>query len=163
MVLTCSRILQLFLESLGLDITSGIFNRFKNGSNIPFFFFLSKNHRGLIPADTLLIKIVLPIPTNLTFFFEPCSNWILSIFLSKINLRSFSNLLIFTNPRYLPLRNESTRAPSCTIYIINLHHQLLSRPQNNKFQWNRTNDVESRACSFLYTRKNGGCKNPQLI
>lgn len=53
------------------------------------------------------------------FFFEPCSNWILSISLPKIYLRSCSNLLIFTNLRYLPLRNESTRAPSCPIYIIN--------------------------------------------
>nr|YP_010042491.1 ribosomal protein S16 [Thermopsis turkestanica]QPB69721.1 ribosomal protein S16 [Thermopsis turkestanica] len=75
----------------------------------------------MIPADTLLIELVLTIPTNLTFF-EPCSNWILLISLSKIYLRSCSNLLIFTNLRYLPLINESTRAPSCTIitiYIIN--------------------------------------------
>ena len=85
------------------------------------FFFFSKNHkkRRLFPVDTLLFELVKPFRTNFTFF-ESCSNWIfLSISLSKIYLRSCSNLLIFTNLRYLPLRNESTRAPSCTIYIIN--------------------------------------------
>lgn len=85
-----------------------------------FYFFPSKNrtNRWLIPPDPLLIEIVLPVPTNFTFF-ETCSNWILSISIAKIYLRSCSNLLIFTNLRYLPLRNESTRAPPCTIYIIN--------------------------------------------
>mgnify|MGYP006897801819 CR=1 FL=1 len=53
-------------------------------------------------------------------FFYPCSNWILSIFLSKRYLRSCSYLFNFINLRYLPLRNESTRAPSFSnIYIIN--------------------------------------------
>lgn len=79
----------------------------KNGSNIPFFLNFSERiiqiNRGLIPPNTLWIEIVLVIPT---IFFLPCSNLILSIFLSKIYLRSCSNLLIFTNLRYLPLKNE---------------------------------------------------------
>lgn len=72
------------------------------------------------PRVTLLIERVLTSPTNFPFVFETCSNWILSISISKIYLRSCSNLLIGTNPRSLPLRNESilsSRAPSCTIYI----------------------------------------------
>lgn len=39
MVFTSSKILSLFLESLGLDITSGIFHCFQNDSNIPPIFF----------------------------------------------------------------------------------------------------------------------------
>ena len=117
MVFTCSMIFQLFFESLGLGITSGIFNLFKNGSNIPFFLSMKESYKQKVNSCGYTFDQ--NSFTNSNHFFEPCSNWILSIFLSKINLRSFSNLLIFTNLRYLPLRNESTRAPSCTICIIN--------------------------------------------
>lgn len=87
----------------------------------------------------------------------------LSISIAKIYLRSCSNLLIFTNPRNLPPRNESTRAPSCTISIIK--PSVLPPPQKKKkFEWNRTNDVEKEHLHFhIIERKNGGCKNPQLM
>ena len=67
------------------------------------------------------------------FGFETFSNWILSISISKIYLRSCSNLFIGTNPRPLPLRNESilsTRAPSCTIYITTQQKLLVLVEQN---------------------------------
>jgi len=78
------------------------------------------------------------------FEFETCSNWILSICIPNLYLRSSFNLLIDTNPRSLPLINESilsTRAPSCTM--------LHQNPKKNRAQCNRTNYVESRASSFL--------------
>jgi len=112
----------LYFESLGLDITSVILNRFKMAATYPFCdFFLSKNHRTI---DSRVLhfwsKEFYQFQQIFLFGFETCSNWILSISISKIYLRSYSNLLIHTNPRSLPLRNESilsTRAPSCTIYI----------------------------------------------
>lgn len=79
---------------------------------------------GGFPCDTLLIEIVLPILKNFTFFF---SNFFFffdffnfSIYILRIYLQSWSNLLIVTNPRFFPLINESilsARAPSCTIYL----------------------------------------------
>lgn len=49
------------------------------------------------------------------------------------------------NPRSLPREMNTfffTRASSCTIYI--------TTQQKERFLWNRTNDVERRAPSFLY-------------
>lgn len=51
--------------------------------------------------DTLSIEKVLAVPTILKIYW----NGILSISISKIYLRSCSNLLIGINPRSLPLRN----------------------------------------------------------
>lgn len=122
MVFPCSGILYLCFKSLGLDIASVLLNLFKMVATYPFCdFFLSKNHTdGWFARDTLWIERVLAIPTNLCFELKTCSNRILSISISKIYLRSCSNLLIGINPRSLPPRNESilsTRAPPWTIYI----------------------------------------------
>jgi len=103
-----------------------------------------------------LIEIVLPIPTNK---FEPCSNWILSISLSKRYLRSCSNLLIFTNLRHLPLRNESTRAPSCNIYIINPSPV----PKTISSSGTKQTMSSQEHLNFYILEKNGGCKNPHPI
>ena len=56
-VFSCSRILYLCLESLGLDITSVIFNRFKMAATYHFCdFFPSNNHiNGWFLFNTLLI------------------------------------------------------------------------------------------------------------
>lgn len=125
----------LCLESLGLDITSVIFKSFQNGSNISFF---------VISFCQRIIRMVDSCVIHLPFELEIFSNRTFSVYVSKIYLRSCSNLLIDTNPRLLPLKkNLSTRAPSCTI----LHHP----PKKKRgFQRNRTNDVEPRALSFLY-------------
>lgn len=146
----CSGILYLCFKSLGLDITSVLLNPFKMAATYPFlwFLFLSKNPtNSWFPRDTLWIENVWSIPTGFAFELETYSNWILSISISKIYLRSCSNLLIGINPRSLPPRNElilSTRAPSWTIY---------NPTKNEGFEWNRTNDVEPRAPSFLYKYK----------
>ena len=121
MVFSCSGIFYLCFESLGLDITSVIFNRFKMAATyLLWFLSIEKSDERLIPVryTFILIEIVLSIPIKFPFLFETL--WILSISILKIYLRSCSNLLIGTNPRSLPLRNESilsARAPSCTIYI----------------------------------------------
>lgn len=118
MVFPCSRILYRFFESLGLDITSVIFNRFKKRQQHTLF---------VISFYQKIIQMVDLIPARYTFnrksFTYKFENWILSIFIWKIYLRSCFNLLINTNPRSVPLKNESilffTRAPlrSCTIFI----------------------------------------------
>lgn len=127
------------------------------------FFFLSKNHTNRDSHRYNLDRNSFTNSNKFDFFFEPCSNWILSISLPKIYLRSCSNLLIFTNLRYLPLRNESTRAPSCTIYIINPSPV----PQPMSFSGpEQTMSSQEHPDFYILdrnTRKNGGCKNPQLI
>ena len=79
--------------------------------------------------------------------FETCFILILSIYLSKIYLRSCSNLLIDTNPRPFssPLRNSSILYSSSSIMYY--FHYTPTKMQC-RFEWNRTNDVESRA-SFI--------------
>ena len=77
-----------------------------------------------------MIKRVLPIQKK-NFGFETCLNWIFSIYISKIDLQSCPNLLIDTNPRFLPPRNESilsARAPSCTVNL----YQTTIPPQKNE-------------------------------
>lgn len=77
---------------------------------------------------------------------KTCSNWILSISISKIYLRSCSIywLALTLDPCPEKWINTffSTRAPSWTIYI--------TTQQKGEFLWNRTNNVEPRAPSFLY-------------
>lgn len=120
MAFPCSGILYLCFESLGLDITSVILNCFKMAATYLLFFLLKNHTNGWFPCDTLLIEIVLPIPTNFTLFcFFIWNLFEFAISISKIYLRSCSNLLTGTNPRSFPLINESriyARAPSCTIY-----------------------------------------------
>lgn len=114
-VFPCSRILYLCLESLGLDITSVILNRFKMVATYPFLWF-----RYIKESCELLILVQYTLNRkSFTNSQKACLNWNLSIYIWKIYLRSWPNLLIDTNPRFLPPRNESilsTRAPSCTIY-----------------------------------------------
>lgn len=162
-VFPCSRILYLCFESLGLDITSVILNPLKMAATYLFLWFLSVKEsykpNDWFPRDTLLIERFLSIPTNFPFGFETCSNWILSISISKIYLRSCSNLLIGTNPRSLPREMNQ-------YFLLELHHVLfiyITTQQKMGVLVNRTNDVEPRAPSFLYKIKNGGCKNPQPI
>ena len=105
-VFPCSGILYLCFKSLGLGITSVLLNPFKMVATYPFCdFFLSTNHTdGWFVRDTLWIEKVFAVPT-IFFELQICSNQILSISISKIYLRSCSNLLIGINPRSLPLRN----------------------------------------------------------
>lgn len=138
MVFPCSGILYLCFKSLGLDITSVLLNPFKMAATYPFlwFIFLSKNPTdSWFPRDTLWIENVWSIPTGFAFELETYSNWILSISISKIYLRSCSNLLIGINPRSLPPRNElilSTRAPSWTIYNPTKNKKRRVRVEQNK-------------------------------
>lgn len=90
--------LYLCFESLGLDITSVIFNRFcfqKWRQHAPFCdLFLSKNHTtNWFLYDPPSIEQVLSITTNFRFLFQNCSNRILSISISKIYLRSLFQLI----------------------------------------------------------------------
>lgn len=104
-VFPCSRILYPCPESLGLDITSAIFNHFKNGSNMPLFlsffylWFLSikESYEQLIPAWYAFDRKSFTDSNNFSFWFENCLNRSLSISISKIYLRSCSNLLISNN------------------------------------------------------------------
>lgn len=107
----------------------------------------------------LLIKKVLPIllQTKLTFWFhfKLVKIWIFDF--SIKDLQSCSNLLIGTNPRLflfiLILIKKSiffARAPSSTIYFkYFLLFIIIYNPIQIKVLWNRTNDVEPRAFSFL--------------
>jgi hypothetical protein len=95
--------------------------------------------------NTLWIERVWSIPTSFAFEVETCSNWILSISVYGRYIYEVVPIdwLIGINPRSLPPRNEwilSTRAPSWTIY---------NPTKNEGFKYNRTNNVESRALSFL--------------
>lgn len=147
MVFPCSRILYFCFKSLGLDITSVFLNPFKMAATYLFLWFplLSKNPR-LIPSDTLCIEKVWSINSNKMSF------WIgnllevdsFDFYIEDIFTKLF-NLLIGINPRSLPREMNTfffTRASSCTIYI--------TTQQKERFLWNRTNDVERRAPSFLY-------------
>lgn len=129
-VFPCSRIFYLCLESLGLDITSVIFNRFKKRQqHTPFCdFFLSKNHtNNWFLHDTLLIERVLPILKNFPFGFlkflelDP-----FDFYIKKYTYEVCSTLLIGINPRPLPLRNK--------YFLLELHHVLFTL-QLNKKHW----------------------------
>ena len=140
-VFTCYRILYLCLESLGLDITSVIFNRFKMAATYHFGdFFLSKNQTNdWFLRDTLVF--------NQKNRFN--SNWILFFLYRKICLRSYSNLLIGTNLRFLPPRKKSI-----FFFLLELHPVPISITiQQRILMYNRTNDVEPRAPSFFYSIK----------
>jgi hypothetical protein len=151
MVFPCSRILDRWLESLGLDMTSVIFNHFKKWQQHTIFlisFFLSKNHtNGWFPRDTLLIERVLTIPRNFLWNLLELDPFDLYI---KIYLRSCFNLLINTNPRYVPLKNESILFFYSSSIIIMYYLHRKPPPKMRFFEYNRTNDVEPRAPSFLY-------------
>lgn len=100
---------------------------FQKSSNIPFrfllFFFYTIEivYERLIPLWYTFDRKSFTNSEKFYFF----SVWFfdffkLSIYILKIYLQSWSNLLIVTNPRFFPLINESilsTRAPSCTIYL----------------------------------------------
>ena len=98
----------LCLKSLGLDITSVIFKSFKNGSNISFF---------VISFCQRIIRMVDSCVIHLLFEFEIFSNRTFQVYVSKIYLRSCSNLLIDTNPRFLPLKKKSFYSSSILYYI----------------------------------------------
>lgn len=93
----------------------GDLESFQNSSNIHFGdFFISKNHtNGWFMCNTLLIWL----KEFYQFKKFLLLNWKLSISLSKIYLQSCPNLLIDTNLRFLPPRNESIRS-----VLLELHH-----------------------------------------
>lgn len=110
------------------------------------------NHtnRGLpvIYINFFFLEKVLSIPTkDFPLGFETCFILILLIYLSKIYLRSCSNLLNDANPRLFsfPLRNSSILYYSSSIMYY--FHYTPTKMQCG-FEWNRAKDVESRA-SFL--------------
>lgn len=157
MAFTCSGILYLCFESLGLDITSVILNCFKKAATYLLFFLLKNYTNDCILYDTICFWSKKFYPFRQLYFFafgfETCSTfW---IFTSKISLRSWNSLLTGTNPRSLPLINESriyARASSCTI------------PKNGS-----PSDIEQTMSSqehlhwYIKSNGNGGCKNPQQI
>lgn len=122
MAFSCYGIFYLYFESLGLDITSVILNRFKMAATYPLrFLSIKESYERLIPVWYTFDRNSFINP-NKSFKSKRkfCWNWLLLISISKIYLRSWNNLLIDTNPRSLPLRNESiisSRAPLCTIYL----------------------------------------------
>lgn len=87
-VFTCYRIFYLYRESLGLDITSVIFNRFKMAATYHFGdFFLSKNQTNdWFLRDTLVFNqknLFNSTKPNHILIFETCSNWILFFYIEK--------------------------------------------------------------------------------
>lgn len=123
-------------------------------------FFLSKNHtNGWFLCNTLLIllKEFYLFTKKFTFEFETCLNWTLSISPSKIYLQSCPNLLIDTNLRFLPPRNESIRSARAPSWMIWFTSQPPVLVEQNK--WCR---VKSTLIP-IYRKWNGGCKNPQRI
>lgn len=158
-VFTCYRILYLYRESLGLDITSVIFNRFKMAATYHFGdFFLSKNQTNdWFLRDTLVFNqknFFNSTKPNLILIFETCSNWILFFLYRKICLRSCSNLLISTNLRFLPPTKKSI-----FYFLLELHPVPISITIQQKMRilmYNRTNDVEPRAPPLFYSIKKGG-------
>lgn len=144
--------LYLCLESLGLDITSVIFKSFQNGSNIPFFV-ISFYQRIVWMVDSYvihftfnLIKRVLPIPTKLTFQFY--------------RIGSFRFIYLKYTYEVVPIYWSILTLDSCPweinqYVLLEIHRVLFTWQHSQKwgFQWNRTNDVEPRALSFLYNIK----------
>lgn len=148
----------------------GDFESFQNGSNIPFFydFFLSKNHTTeWFLCNTLLIWS--------KKFYQFQKIWLLNLKLAWIgSFRFIYGKYIYKYiyevvPIYwLILTLDSCLREMNQYFLLELHHvRFTSTPQKKwEFYWNRRNDVESRALSFLYNSciiKNGGCKNPQRI
>lgn len=130
------------------------------------YFFLSKN-RIILVADSHTIynffieKVFLSIPTKFPLGFETWLIWILSISLSKIYLRSCSNLLINTNPRPFALEKWIN-----TFYSSSIMYYFHYTPTINVgFEWNKG----CRVKSILYYRMmdikihNGLCPSSRTL
>lgn len=108
-VFPCSRILYLCLESLGLDIISVIFNRFKNGSNKPLFV-ISFCERIIRTVDSCMIhfwsKEFYQFKKIFFLHWKIVRIGSFRFLYQKYIYEVCSNVLIGINPRPLPRRNE---------------------------------------------------------
>lgn len=135
MVFPCSRIFYLCLESLGLDITSVIFNRFKKWQQHPLFcdFLIERNHTNTrFRHNTLLIERVLPIPTNFLFFFD----W--NLFESDPFDFDIENILTKFVSTYWLLLTLDPCPWEMNKFLLELHHVLFTLQPNKKEDSSRT-------------------------
>lgn len=105
---------------IGFRHDFGDLTPFKTAATYPFF--LGKNYMNdRFPCNTLLIKIVLPIPTNLTIWFQIVRIWIFWFlnwsYIYKVGPVYWLALTLDSFPRYDKWIKSllSTRASSCTI------------------------------------------------
>jgi len=154
MVFPCSRILYLFFESLGLDITSVILNHFKMAATYPFcwwFFSMKESDEWLILVCYTFDWKSFTNSNNLSFWIwnmfelDPFDFYIEDI------LTKLFQLIVY----WLSLTLDPCSWEMIQYFILELHHVLyfyykLQPPKMKMgFLWNRTKNVEPRAPSSL--------------
>lgn len=133
----------------------GDFTPFKTAATYPFF--LWKNYTNdWFPCNTLLIKIVFPIPTSLTFWFQIVRIWIFRFlnwrYIYKVGPAYWLALTLDSSPRYDKW--------IITFYSSFIVYYLLNYLQPNKMGFLVEQNKPCRAKSILISIENGGCKNP---
>jgi len=127
-----------------------------------YLFVISFYQRIIWTADShtiyiIFIEKVLSIPTKFPLGFETCLIWVLSISISKIYLRSCSNLLIDTNPRPFPLKKWIN-----TFYSSSILYYFHYTPTKNAGSNGREQRMSSQEHPLIRL-ENDGYKNPQQI
>lgn len=126
------------------------------------FYLLSKNHtNGWFPRDRFCIERVLSILRNFSFRLEP--------FQFPYRRYTYEVVPIY----WLALTLDPCPWEMNQYFLLELHHRLFTlqpppKKIKERFQWNRTTDVEPRAPSFLYKVvgvkiHNGSCPSSRTL